>query len=1635
MALNATRPSSPGAAAADANSARARGGAGSRRGSASGGGGAQHDVVDLSAMENSSAGSESGSDSGASRKAKPEKKQGGGAGKHRSATDDEAETKKRDQRARAAERKRDKRAEAKEKEAQMKAKDNKGTNTANEKLPPLRVAINSPGMGWLQPAAAMSSTAEATATAAAAAMAAASPESRARIERVAAAADELSAKVASGAMGGMQMAVGGGLGGASGNTVYTGAGGPWAHASGMKSIAMNSGPMCPEAVQALLADTEKSKTLISNLIVERIREVDSAKRKRDQYLGERKRLARDRSKAQQRHMAIFERRNQPALPVDDSLLGALKPLAGESVVERPPVLKKLGIAANVSGPILRAWDFLHLNSQVITLTPFALDDFADSLHYGGGASVMVAEVHTRLLSVILRDGKFPKNLSAALDAAAAGDTPVASSSVFVGAAACAAAAAAAAAAKASVGATKLGAGKMASSKQGLMGTPSGKGKGSGSGSGGGGGGGSVSRSHLRPRRATNGGGAAAAGEEEEGEEEGEEAWIMALLPPRSDRNEQHDTAYSLVTALTWQTVLALALPHMGPYARAVAPSSPTLGSLSLCLAAAPAGTAESKRGSKLAVQAAERVEAERLERGKALVRARRSLLEQEYCSIPLQEKVLLLEVLVDAAYETKRIRSMLAENMAARMSLESQRREEIIVYNRELREKATAQKAKVHARLRKSNEDLYKRRAAEAEKAAAERAKRAVELGLVAAVALNGGKDADADPAAPAAAAANGSTSNGSRAAGVSWARCVAAGGEHGGATVPRFPSSRRGCTRSQETNPRRRLTWLVFVCPRAFPTFHETQLQSGILEETVKDACGGEYKLRSINIPEDDVDPYEVGHSKAEEERATEALMLENLSRIELMKRRREKEAKDKERNKLRQQWKEGRQQRSLKSAVVQGDVDVLEEALKDGRKVLLEEEEDDGTLVFCPEMRDAYVALSTAKERKGRTEILQKYNSLMAEKFVRTEPLGSDREGRRYWMFEGDQRIHVEIVSRKQDVPKMDSAAVETDAASATKSEPGDFKGRGKDGQKNRSGSGSSAGAEINGASKAKTDADADGGGRSGGSRNGASSQPLPKRAPHPPMEAYHPVWSESVWMYYDTAEEFRNLILSLDPRGKREAELRQALEERFDIAELERNAKERRAISMSGATQGGPKWLEEGSDYLGKRVRRVFGRRIAGATVVRWIPKESNHGLALWHLRHDDGDEEDLEEFEVKEGMAMAEAEEALGSGPGSTVSSLVKSAVDGSLTQTFSEYTNRLNKMQAIKPRDLGISALQETLLHREAAMLDDIKDRTRDYAKGTNTSTPRGAWLRLVKDATEISEMKEAILMLEETLRGLQEGEDKMEGGRMELEAQGWNFSPDAHPLIGRRCRRFFKEFGKSDCTVAAHLPAKNGDPELWHVVHDDGDEEDMEEHELSKARKYFTEGSMSSMPDSHIIDDGHFRGVRLTPSLRHCIKFSLSIEDLAKNTGGTPPPVVEPVPSEDEDGLDSSPTHFRATLWENWGARQGWVKAVKAAKTVGTLALGFLTLVETAYLFGIGKESMLEANRSRARMAKAWETPGKSGKSSRRAAAVAASVAISNFASDMDVDAGESPAGSGAGKRRSSRGEGGGGSADKRQRR
>lgn len=38
----------------------------------------------------------------------------------------------------------------------------------------------------------------------------------------------------------------------------------------------------------------------------------------------------------------------------------------------------------------------------------------------------------------------------------------------------------------------------------------------------------------------------------------------------------------------------------------------------------------------------------------------------------------------------------------------------------------------------------------------------------------------------------------------------------------------------------------------------------------------------------------------------------------------------------------------------------------------------------------------------------------------------------------------------------------------------------------------------------------------------------------------------------------------------------------------------------------------------------------------------------------------------------------------------------------------------------------------------------------------------------------------------------------------EMEAKGWNFDPDSHIFIGRRCRRFFKA-RKKEGEISANL--------------------------------------------------------------------------------------------------------------------------------------------------------------------------------------------------------------------------------------
>ncbi len=83
----------------------------------------------------------------------------------------------------------------------------------------------------------------------------------------------------------------------------------------------------------------------------------------------------------------------------------------------------------------------------------------------------------------------------------------------------------------------------------------------------------------------------------------------------------------------------------------------------------------------------------------------------------------------------------------------------------------------------------------------------------------------------------------------------------------------------------------------------------------------------------------------------------------------------------------------------------------------------------------------------------------------------------------------------------------------------------------------------------------------------------------------------------------------------------------------------------------------------------------------------------------------------------------------------------------------------------------------------------------------------------------------------------------------ELRAEGWLFSPADSEFIGLRVRRYFPDHGISDAQVAAFLPASlnEGDP-LWHLVHDDGDREDVDLLRLLRSREHLL-GNLQADPD------------------------------------------------------------------------------------------------------------------------------------------------------------------------------------------
>lgn len=136
-----------------------------------------------------------------------------------------------------------------------------------------------------------------------------------------------------------------------------------------------------------------------------------------------------------------------------------------------------------------------------------------------------------------------------------------------------------------------------------------------------------------------------------------------------------------------------------------------------------------------------------------------------------------------------------------------------------------------------------------------------------------------------------------------------------------------------------------------------------------------------------------------------------------------------------------------------------------------------------------------------------MRQHEKAMAEYFVRTQPLGQDRNGDYYWRFDGDDRMFVE--HRQRNAPE---------------------------------------GTSVKGLDTAS-----------------------------------FPTNYTSTWSIYGNITELAMLVDALDDRGVRELALKQAIRSNFDMRAAE-----------------GIKYETQGSEYIGRKVKRNFGKVLA--TIIR-------------------------------------------------------------------------------------------------------------------------------------------------------------------------------------------------------------------------------------------------------------------------------------------------------------------------------------------------------------------------------------------------------------------------------------------------
>jgi hypothetical protein len=452
---------------------------------------------------------------------------------------------------------------------------------------------------------------------------------------------------------------------------------------------------------------------------------------------------------------------------------------------------------------------------------------------------------------------------------------------------------------------------------------------------------------------------------------------------------------------------------------------------------------------------------------------------------------------------------------------------------------------------------------------------------------------------------------------------------------------------------------------------------------------------------------------------------------------------------------------------------------------------------------------------------------------------------------------------------------------------------------------------------------------------------------------------------WARYERVAHVERLMLTLDGRSiagsiaaKDEAALKKALAERLpDMRRREAEADEQDAAYDPEQLRAfdPERWRLHGHYLLGLRVATLHEGVLSVGRLTRWLPATDEDELFL-RCTHDDNDGEDMSEAEALEAIRRLRRTD--------------KVAVDEARLAGDNAYENTATKRALRWRPEHGVSlmGLRSEILDLEDGVRAMMRHAGAPWAKNYGE---RQCWLLSLKRATSMDELAPLLITFEAALHELGNPEKEVS------ERPPWRSSGDAR--LGKQLRRFFpvdeeddeaekdlegsaepSTWHVSDGKIVSWLPADGDDPALWHMIHHDGDEEDLEEYEVAFALAAAEEGLREPSEAERTRMHEERRKV-LDEEARAKADADGDDDDEEDEKGATAPGDEDEEMEEGEEGEEgegtgastaaATATASSETLWLSKEARARWLGAVGASPSPQTLALCLAALKAHCQLF------------------------------------------------------------------------------------